>query len=128
MKLRFIPPDLRRLDEVGTEVLACGLFADDRPPHGTAGSRRLAPVGPARGRQIQRGFVTGALGEVVMVPVRPKLPFDKALLFGLGPRKDFGEALFRSVLRAMLAAMEGFSRARRWSSCPGVTRRPSKPS
>ena len=38
MELRFVIPDLRRFDEVGSEVLACGVFADERPLHGTAGA------------------------------------------------------------------------------------------
>jgi hypothetical protein len=106
VELRFVPPDLRRLDEVGCEVLACGVFADERPPHGAGGlvDWRLAGT---LSRLMQRGFIRGATGEVTMIPLRPKLPFDKALLFGLGERKSFDDGVFRSTVAHMLRAMEG---------------------
>jgi hypothetical protein len=42
-----------------------------------------------------------------MLPLRPKLPFDKALLFGLGARASFTDGVFRDVTAHMLRAMEG---------------------
>jgi len=39
-------------------------------------------------RLIAGGFATGALGEVLLVPGKPKLPFDKILLFGTGANGD----------------------------------------
>jgi hypothetical protein len=105
MELRFVTPELRRLDEVGTEVLACCLFSDERPPHGTAGLVDWRLSGRVS-RLMRDTFVTGARGEVVMLPLRPSLPFDKALLFGLGPRNGFDDAVFREVTAHMLKAME----------------------
>jgi hypothetical protein len=102
MELRFVTPELRRLDEVPSEVLACGLFADERPHHGTAGlvDWRLSGL---LSKLIRQSFVTGQPGELF----RPKLPFDKALLFGLGERSAFDDAVFRHVTEHMLSAMEG---------------------
>jgi hypothetical protein len=106
VELRFISPDLRRLDEVGCEVLASCIFADERPARGTSGlvDWRLAGT---LSRLMQRGFVTGAAGEVTMIPLRPKLPFDKALLFGLGERRSFDDVVFRLAVGRMLHSMEG---------------------
>ena len=42
-----------------------------------------------------------------MLPLRPRLPFDKALLFGLGRRDAFSDTVFREVTAHMLKAMEG---------------------
>ena len=106
MELRFVAPDLRRLDELTSEVLACGVFADERPPHGTAGLIDWRLAGCIC-RLMQRRFVTGSAGELVMVAVRRKLPFDKALLFGMGERAAFGESTFRSIVTRMLEVMEG---------------------
>jgi hypothetical protein len=106
MELRFVTLELRRLDEVASEVLACGVFADERPHHGAAGLvdwRLAGTVSMLLGRE----FVTGKLGEVVMLPLRPKLPFDKALLFGLGPRSAFDDQIFRDVTTHMLRTIEG---------------------
>jgi hypothetical protein len=41
------------------------------------------------------------------MPVRPRLPFDKLIVTGLGPRVAFGDATFRRVLERMLDALEG---------------------
>lgn len=106
MELRFVPPDLRRFDEVGTEIIVCGAFADERPPHGTLGliDWRLAGW---LSRLLEQGKLTGALGEVAMVPLRPRLPFDKAIVFGLGERKAFDEAAYRRVIGLVLGTLEG---------------------
>jgi len=106
MELRFVTPELRRLDDVASEVLACGVFVDERPHRGTAGlvDWRLAGL---VSRLMRESFVTGKRGEVVMLPLRPKLPFDKALLFGLGERNAFDDQVFREVTSHMLRAMEG---------------------
>lgn len=106
MELRFTLPSLRKLDLLGTEVIMASVASDEQPPHGLAGllDWRLA----ARiSREIERGFVSGRLGEVVLVPGKPKLPFDKVLLFGVGVRADFGEPVYRAVVEKMLATLEG---------------------
>jgi hypothetical protein len=101
MDLRFTTPDLRALDQIGTEILIAGLTEGERPPHGVAGlvdwrlAGRLSSL-------VKRGFATGKLGEVLMVPAKPRLPFEKVLLFGTGPRHEFEEALFRSVIERVL--------------------------
>jgi cytosol aminopeptidase family protein len=106
MELRFVTPDLRRLDEVASEVLACGVFADERPQHGAAGLVDWRLAGTVS-RLIAEHFVTGRIGEVVMLPLRPKLPFDKALLFGLGTRDIFSDSVFREITAHMLTVMVG---------------------
>ncbi len=106
MDLRFVPPHLRRLDLAGTEVLAACLAAGERPPHGVVGlvdwrlARRIS-------RLIEQGFATGAVGEVMLVPGKPRLPFDKVLVFGIGPAPDFDERVFRAVVEQMLTTLEG---------------------
>ncbi len=106
MELRFVARELRKLDEVASEVLACGVFADERPHHGAAGLVDWRLAGTVS-RLVEQGFLTGKRGEVVMLPLRPKLPFDKALLFGLGARADFDDAAFREVTAHLLRAIEG---------------------
>src|SRR5262249_6798166 len=72
VELRFVTPELRRLDEVGSEVLAFGVFSDERPPHGTAGLVDWRLSGQVS-RLMRQAFVTGKRSEVVMLPLRPKL-------------------------------------------------------
>lgn len=106
MDLRFAQPSLRKLDLVGTEVLVASLSVDQRPPQGVAGlvdfrlSTRIS-------RLLESGFATGRIGEVLLVPGRPKLPFDKILLFGMGSIKEFSEMAYRVVLEKILTTLEG---------------------
>jgi len=106
VELRFTPPSLRKLELSGTEVLVATLVQGERPPHGVAGlvdwrlSGRLS-------RLIARGFASGVEGEVLLVPGKPKLPFDKVVLFGVGPAETFEESTFRRVVEKMLGTLEG---------------------
>jgi hypothetical protein len=104
--LRFSARDLRRLDEESAEVVACGIYRDERPLAGLAGlldwrlSGRLS-------RLAKQGFLLGEVGELLVVPVRPRLPFDKLLVAGLGPRAAFGDVTFKKVLDRTMSALAG---------------------
>jgi hypothetical protein len=76
VELRFVTPELARLDE------------------------RLSDL-------ERRGLVTGELGEVVLLAGKPRLSFDKVLVFGAGPRASFGEEAFHTLVLSMLATLEG---------------------
>ena len=106
MDLRFIAPHLRKLDLAGTEVLVACTAEQERPPHGVAGLVDWRLAGRIS-RLMEEGIVTGELGEVVLVPGKPKLPFDKVLLFGVGPERELDERVFRHVVEKMLATLEG---------------------
>jgi hypothetical protein len=106
MDLRFIAPSLRKLDLSGTEVLVAALTPGERPPRGIAGLCDWRLAGRLS-RLLASGFATGALGEVLLLSGRPKLPFDKLLLFGVGAREDFSELVFRSVIERVLVTLEG---------------------
>lgn len=106
MELRFTSPTLRALDKLGTEILVANTTVDERPAQGVAGlvDWRLA----GRLSHLMRAnFLTGELGEVLLVPAKPKLPFDKVLLFGLGRRKDFDLSIYHAVLERMMRTLEG---------------------
>lgn len=106
MELRFSTPELRKLDLLGTEVIVSTLASDERPPHGVTGLLDFRLAGRIS-RLIENGFATGRVGEVLLVPGKPKLPFDKLLLFGIGKQTDFNDPVFRAVLDKMLRTLEG---------------------
>ncbi len=106
LDLRFVPRALRSLDEVSAEVVACGIYRDERPLAGLAGLLDWRLAGRLS-RLAKRGFLVGEVGELLAVPVRPRLPFDKLLVAGLGPRSAFGDATFRKVLERTLDGLEG---------------------
>jgi hypothetical protein len=104
--LRFTTPHLRKLDLVGTEVLVAGLASDERPAHGVAGLVDWRLAGRIS-RLLESGFATGRLGEVLLIPGKPKLPFDKVVLFGFGSCSEFNEHVFRAVVDKILRTLEG---------------------
>jgi hypothetical protein len=118
MDLRFVPPDLRRLDEAGAELLACCIWSDQWPMRGLAGllDWRLAGRLSALAREA---FLLGELGEVLCLPGRPRLPFEKVLVLGLGPRAGFSEATFRDVVAHLLHVLEGLHVRRAVVELPG---------
>ncbi|HEX2674873.1 MAG TPA: M17 family peptidase N-terminal domain-containing protein, partial [Polyangiaceae bacterium] len=97
MDLRFSTPELRKLDLLGTEIIVSTIASDERPPHGVTGLLDFRLAGRIS-RLIQAGFATGKVGEVLLIPGKPKLPFDKILLFGIGKRSEFNDPVFRTVL------------------------------
>lgn len=106
MELQFVSPQLSKLDALESEVLACCMWSDVRPCDGVAGlcDWRLA----GKISELQRnGFLSGQHGEVLMLPGRPRLSFEKVLLFGAGNRDDFDEDRFRLVMRHMLSTIAG---------------------
>jgi hypothetical protein len=106
MDLQFVSPQLSQLDALESEILACSVWEDRRPCDGVAGlcdwrlSGRISKL-------FRSGFLTGARGEVMMVPGRPLLPFDKVLLFGAGVRGSFDEPGYRVILDHMLETIGG---------------------
>lgn len=106
MELRFILPVLRRLDLAGTEVLVASLTENERPIRGLAGLLDWRLRGHVS-RLLVEGFATGRLGEVLLIPGKPKLPFDKIILFGLGDTKEFGDRTYRLLVERILNTLEG---------------------
>jgi len=108
VELRFCNPELTSLDDLDAEILACAVWSDARPVHGVAGLCDWRFAGGVS-TLLRNGFVTGKGGEVVMVPGKPRMTFDKLLFFGAGPREGFGEEAFRRVVQHMLDVVEGLS-------------------
>lgn len=106
MDLRFTIPDLRKLDLAGTEVLVATLCSDERPPHGVAGLIDWRLAGRVS-RLLESGFATGEVCETLLIPGKPKLPFDKIVLFGVGDSVEFNERVYRAVLDKILRTLEG---------------------
>lgn len=106
MELLFTTPELRKLDLAATEVLVAAVAADERPPHGIAGLVDWRLVGRVSA-VLKSGFLRGDVGEVLLLPGKPKLPFDKVVLFGIGERSAFDEHVYRAVVGRMLRTLEG---------------------
>jgi cytosol aminopeptidase family protein len=108
LELAFVTPYLASLDAIDGEVLACSVWSDARPSHGVAGLCDFRLAGRVSDLE-RRGLVTGELGEVVLLPGKPRLTYDKLLIFGAGERVSFDEPVFRRVVVQMLATMDGLA-------------------
>ena len=104
MEVRFVAPHLNHLDELDSELLFAAVFDDERPVHGVAGLCDWR-LGGRISKILASGFFSGALGEVLLVPGRPKTTFDKICLFGAGSRTSFDEAVYVQLVRRMFKAM-----------------------
>lgn len=106
MEVHFVAPDLRRFDLLKAEAISIPVFSDERPPRGPLGLLDWRLCGRVS-KLIQRGQLTGERGEIVLVPARPRLTFEKLFLFGVGPRSEFDPALFEATVERMLATLTG---------------------
>ena len=118
MDIRFLPPDLRRLDEANVEVAACSFWLDERPLRGFAALLDWR-MGGRLSALVVSGFVRGDEGELLLVPGKPHLPFEKLLLLGLGPRAGFDEDVFRRGILRVASALEGLRVRRAVVELPG---------
>jgi hypothetical protein len=118
MELRFVAPTLRALDESPAEVIACSVWQDERPMRGLAGLLDWRLSGRVS-RLARAEFLKGDLGEVLCLPGRPRLPFDKVVVIGLGRRDAFDEAAFRAATGALLRTLEGLRVQRAVVELPG---------
>jgi hypothetical protein len=105
VELLFVSPVLSELDALESEVLACTVWEDVRPCDGVAGLCDWRLAGRVSDL-MARGYLQGRRGEVLLMPGRPRMSFDKILLFGAGPRSAFDEATFREVTNHMMRTID----------------------
>jgi len=118
LDLRYLPHDLHRIDEAHAEVIACSIWQGEAPMRGLAGLLDWRLAGRLSALQREE-YLRGEAGEVLCVPGRPRLPFDKVLIFGLGPREDFVEAQYRDTVLHLLRTLEGLHVPRAVVELPG---------
>lgn len=118
MELRFLPPELRRIDEASVELCVCTLWVDERPMRGFAALLDWR-LGGRLSALLKTGFLRGDSGETVLVPGKPHVPFEKVLLLGLGARKDFDNRAFRGAVLQIAQALEGMRVRRAVVELPG---------
>jgi hypothetical protein len=118
VELRFLPPELRRLDEANVELCACTIWSDERPIRGFAGLLDWRLAGRLSAL-LKSGFLRGELGETLLLPGKPNLLFEKVLLVGLGPRSGFGDGTFRRSLVRIARTLEGIGVRRAVVELPG---------
>lgn len=118
MDFRYVAPDLRKLDSLSAEVACCSIWEDEWPMLGLAGlvdwrlAGRLSDL-------AKKGFLTGKSDEVLMMPVRPQLPFEKLLVLGLGKKADFADDAVTKAAKRLLQTLEGLQIRKAVVELPG---------
>lgn len=118
MELHFLPPELRRIDEANVELCACTIWSDERPMRGLAALLDWR-LGGRLSALLKTQFMRGDLGETLLVPGRPHLPFDKVLVVGMGARSAFEDSTFRASIERIARALEGMRVRRAVVELPG---------
>ncbi len=119
MELHFVAPDLTKLDEpMAAEVVACCVYEDEMPMRGLAGLLDWRMAGKLSNLE-REGFLRGEGGEVLCVPGRPRIPFDKVLLFGRGKRASFDDTAAAKALSRVTRVLEGLRVRRAVVELPG---------
>ena len=118
MELRFLPPELRKFDEANVELCACAIWSDERPMRGFAGLLDWRLGGRLSGL-LKSEFLRGDLDEMLLVPGKPHVPFEKVLVIGLGARGAFDDGIFRQAVTRIAHALEGMRVRRAMIELPG---------
>lgn len=118
MLVAFTGSGLDDLGKAPAEVLACTVFSDDRPLLGLAALVDWRLAG-ALSRLARSGFLVGDLGEVVCLPGRPAVPYDKVLVFGLGARAAFDDEVALHAWRHVGEVLAGLRVRRAVVEPPG---------
>jgi hypothetical protein len=118
VELRFVAPDLHRLDDTPAEVIACGVWSDERPMRGLAGLLDWRLAGRVS-KLLRESFTKGEVGDVLCVQGRPRLPYEKVLFVGVGERASFDEERFRTALARLLGTLSGLHVKRAVVELPG---------
>ena len=118
MDLRFVAPELRQLDLVTTEVLVVSIGPADRPPQGTAGLIDYR-LGGAISRLIAQNTVSGTVGQVHLIPGRPRLSFDRVLLLGQGAAHEMNTQIYTRVVEQLLSTLQHLGARRAVVELPG---------
>lgn len=84
------------------------VFSDERPLQGLAGLMDWRGSG-CLSAIVRSGFCTSRLGEQVLLPCDRRLPVERLVLVGLGPREQFGEVEARALGPQLVKISSGLS-------------------
>jgi hypothetical protein len=118
MDVKFVSRDARRMEDAAAEVCACTMWSDERPVRGFAGQLDWR-MGGRLSALLKSGFMRGDRGELLLVPGKPHVPFEKVMVLGLGPRSAFGDGAFREALARIARTLEGMRVRRAVIELPG---------
>lgn len=118
MDLRFVNPEMRQLDLITTEIIVVPIAEDERPATGAAGLLDYR-LGGRISKLLEEQAVDGALGQVHLVPGRPKSTFDRVLLLGEGRSTELNLHVYTRIIEQLLRGLEHLGARRAVVELPG---------
>ncbi len=118
MDLRFVNRELRQLDLITTEIIVVPIAEDERPPQATAGLLDYR-LGGRISKMFDEQTISGAIGQIHLVPARPKLTFDRVLLLGEGQAFDMNPHIYARLIEQLLASLKHLGARRAVVELPG---------
>jgi len=106
-RISFMAPRLERLDELPPGGLLVFFLFGERAPLAGAASLVDWRLHGHLSRLVIDGFIAGAAGEAVLVPLGRRLPQEHLVLLGLGPRAAFDASGFDQALARMFRTADG---------------------
>lgn len=117
--MHLVAPDLAKWDTHAADVMAVGVFEDERPLRGAAGLLDWRLAGRLS-RMIKAKRFAGIAGEALLLPPPGgRLPFARLLLVGMGKSAHFGEERYRAEVRRMIQVLGGLAVGRWIVEPPG---------
>lgn len=107
-------------DRVPTDTLVLTFFQDERPLKGPTGLSDWHLCGRLS-KLVMGDFVDGHFGEPLLMPATERLPFERIMVFGLGPRDKFGLEKYRDIINRLCDALVKMNIPEFALALPGVT-------
>lgn len=104
MDVRFVLPELERLDAIRSDALVIAFFSDEMPTKGAFGLVDWRLCGLIS-RMVVRKRINGSWGETVLLPAYPRLGMDKLILVGLGESGSFHSGLLTEATGHILLTL-----------------------
>lgn len=106
MDVHFARSDLASLDQLKAEALCLPFFVDERPMRGAPGLVDFRLCGRIS-EQLVRQRMGGEIGEIVLMPARPRLMAERLLWVGAGRRAELDEARFCDWVARVMGCLVG---------------------
>jgi len=118
MDVRFVAPDLRKLDGLDVEVFASCFHEDERPLRGAAGLLDWRLCGRLS-QLVRQNKILGTMGEIVLLPTMGRASFERILMVGAGPSASADAACAMRTLSLLFEALDGLKIRRVALALPG---------
>lgn len=118
MDIRFVAPDLRKLDGLDVEVFVTPFHEDERPLRGAAGLLDWRLCGRLS-QLVRAGRMRGVRDEIVLVPTMGRMVFERIVMIGAGRIGSVDATSALASLQAVFRALDGLKVRRAALALPG---------